>query len=94
MFRNHSTLCFFTGGEAVENIGFGMSTAPILASNVSCNGSEYELGDCENSTDIPALCTHELDAAASCQPGYSKFVHKWLCSKCMLTSIPDISLCS
>ena len=60
------------GGVAVENVVFGSTNASILASNVSCNGSDYVLGDCRNTTDIPAICTHELDAAAYCQPGLSQ----------------------
>ena len=60
------------GGEAISNIGFGNGTGPILASNISCNGGEYTLGNCYNTTDIPDVCTHERDAAASCQPAFSE----------------------
>ena len=49
-----------------------MGTGEILASNISCNGSEYDLYMCPNTTDIPDVCTHERDAALSCQPGSSE----------------------
>ena len=67
------SLVQFVGGEAIPNTGFGIGSGPILASNISCNGSEYSLGYCDNTTDIPAVCTHERDAAARCQPGFSAF---------------------
>lgn len=57
---------------AINNTGFGSSSGPILASNISCNGTEYELWDCYNTTEIPGICTHTRDAAASCQPGFSE----------------------
>ena len=69
-------LAQFVGGEAIPNTGFGVGSGPILASNISCNGSEYSLGGCYNTTDIPVICTHEHDAAAQCQPGFSAFNSK------------------
>lgn len=56
-------------------MGFGTSSAPILVSNITCNGTEYALSECYNTTDIPDICTHDLDAAVTCQPGFSTFSH-------------------
>ena len=69
-----TTLFMYVGGEAIPNVGFGVGTGSILASNVSCNGYEYSLGICPNITDIPAICTHDRDAAASCQAGFSELL--------------------
>lgn len=73
------------GGEIVSNT-FGMGTGEILASNISCNGSEYDLYMCPNMTDIPDICTHERDAALSCQPGFSEsFLHTTETSRTVAT---------
>lgn len=63
------------GGEVIPNMGFGTGTGEIVASNYSCNGSEYYLYMCPNTTTLPDVCTHERDAALSCQPGSSEFLN-------------------
>ena len=70
----------YVGGEIVPNTGFGTGTGEILASNISCNGTEYDVYACQNTTDIPDVCTHERDAALSCQPGFSEFFVLMICS--------------
>ena len=61
------------GGQVIPNVDFGTGTGPILVSNISCNGTEYDLYECYNTTIIPGTCTHDLDAALSCQAGFSMF---------------------
>ena len=70
--ETHYNIIPSSGGEAIPNTGFGTNSGPILASNIACNGSEYDLYMCRNTTEIPSICTHERDAAVSCQPGFSK----------------------
>jgi hypothetical protein len=61
---------FYWGGEVVIPNVFGAGTGEILASNISCNGSEYDLYQCSNTTDIPDVCSHDRDAAVACQSGF------------------------
>ena len=74
---------FFSGGEVADRGLFGLGSGDILATEVACNGSEYSLHHCPNSTNIPDSCNHENDAAVICQPGISKRECDCMCD-CMI----------
>ena len=60
---------FFSGGVAVPRATdiFGEGTGPIVATNFGCNGTEYALMTCLNSS-ITNVCNHTNDAGVRCQP--------------------------
>ena len=78
--KNHGSVfvvCDFyifvlSGGVAVSGGVFPPGPGPILASGVTCTGSEYFVSECANDTIVRSECTHDRDAGVRCTPGISK----------------------
>ena len=62
----------FSEGVAVPGGVFPPGPGPIVASGVTCTGSEYFVSECANDTIIRSECTHDRDAGVRCTPGISK----------------------
>ena len=72
-------LGFGSSGKAIASAGFGQGSGPIWLNNVTCNGNEITLANCDRLGvgDI-GNCSHSRDASVICIGAFSKGVFSYL----------------